>query len=67
MKDNNNNMTIRLEPRTVFGNQLYYPSCEASRLILKLMNQKSFTPQQVERMDKSDCMDILEVAFSRIL
>ena len=53
------NKTISLEPRTVFGNQLYYPNCEASRLIMKLMNQKAFTPQQVERMDRSDCFDII--------
>lgn len=43
-------MTLTLEHKTVFGNELYYPICKDSKIIVRLMGRQAFTEQQVKEL-----------------
>jgi len=44
--------TITLQPKEVYGNTLYYPSCPISALILDLMGRKTFNLHQIDKLKK---------------
>lgn len=40
-------MKLKLSKKTAYGVRRYYPECKASRLVLTLMNQETFTDVQI--------------------
>jgi len=42
--------TITLQYKKVYGNDLYYPCCDISRTIVDLMIKKTFTVQNVQKL-----------------
>lgn len=43
-------MTITLEHKKVYGNDLFYPQCKTSQLIVDLMLKKTFTIANVKKL-----------------
>lgn len=40
-------MKITIEQKTVYGNILFYPGCEQSKLLAKLANKKTLTRSDI--------------------
>lgn len=41
-------MTIKVEFKTVWGNEMIYPVCDNAKLLAKLAKQKTFTGREIE-------------------
>ena len=41
-------MTLQIQFRSVYGNDLVYPVCDQAKLFAKLLNVKTFNHHQIE-------------------
>lgn len=46
-------ISLLVEHKTVFGNELWYPADDDGEVIVRLMGRKAFTPEHVEQMKKA--------------
>lgn len=44
-------MTIKLELKTVYGNELFYPMCSNSTTFVSLVNAKTLNAKQIEKIE----------------
>jgi hypothetical protein len=52
--------------KDVYGNRLYYPNCELSRLMVALANQKSFTERQIKLIREQYHVDLMPYGWNEI-
>jgi len=50
-------ITLFFIKKTVYGNDLYYPDCEATKNLAKLAKRKSFDLQSVKLLATTYCFD----------
>jgi len=55
---------IKLEYKKVFGNDLYYPACNISDMIINMMSRSAFTPQQVKKLQTCYTVELLQPQLS---
>lgn len=51
----NVSLMIEVERKAIYGNKYFYPRNDTGSMILKLMNKKSFTLEQLKYMRSCGC------------